>query len=412
MTILLRIKKADILRFIIIFLVVINLNLLNFGDYSQTFRYFTSFVSIITYFYCMFNNKVRTEVRTYSYYMNKWIVVLFALMLVEVFIGLSGREGLLEAIGKVHIFTWCLLFYPTVYVIIKYKDGVKVILKDICIWTTITYLVKIFIWWMFNYRGIEIMHYILYEFGEIWLRNDFQRIPAPCFSGILFATMLYKVLQPYKLRKKIVPILIIMIQLFYANYVFASRAQLISFVGAAIAALVLHRSKSEKKIIEFSIIIVMTIVVIASESFNDFIASLSTHTSSIGNRLYAFNHFFNLLKGNWFFGFQHIYDGNTINGFLGISYLSDTGILENLFCWGIIGFIITLIPFMRMLFICFNKRIKQSSHYVLLITLFLYTLFSTILSNNVYDSNLLFAFPFICALFEVIYIDAKVNMNK
>ena len=403
-----RIKLSGCIRFILIGLMVINLNLLAFGDYFQAFRYITSAASIILFLLCIFNSKIRRVIRKFRYY-NGWLFLITGLMIIEVIIGLMGREGPSEAIGKAHIFTWLLLFYPITYVSVKTKNGVQVLLKDIVFWTVIAYLLKIVVWWLFNYRGIDIMHYVLYEFGKVWLRNGLQRIPPPLFGGILFSAAVFKILQQYRLIKKIPSILMLLMVAFYANNVYASRAQLICFAGATVITIILHRSKGQVKVAEFAGIIATVFIVLMSSVFQEFIEGLSFTTSSMGNRLVAFEHFNSLLKGHLLLGFQHVYSGETINGPLGIAYLSDTGLLENLYCWGVIGFIITIIPFIRMFKICFDRKIRNNQMFPFLLHLFLYTLFSSVLSNNIYDSIRLFALPFICSIFEVVKVQQNID---
>lgn len=405
-----RIKKDSLMEIIITFMIIVNLGLLKFEDYSQFFRYLTSGVSIALFFVCYVSKKIRKLIRPYTSFANKWIFTFMFLMLIEVMIGIANTETFIESAGKAHIFTWFLMFYPIIYIMASYKNGDITLIKNICFWTIVTYVLKTILWWLFNYRGIDLLHYILYEQDERgWVRNGLQRIPAPCFAGILFSVMLQRFLNEKSL-KKVFPAVIICFQLFYAQFVFQSRTQLICFICVITSVIILIHGKAQYKVFAIWAIIIGGLVIGSSGILYDFMWGSSQKISSIENRLYAFARFIDLIKGHLLFGFQHIYKIDTIRGSLGISYVSDMGILSNFFYWGVIGFGITIIPFIRMLIVLMNKAIQKSKDFPLLLGLFLYTTMFSV-PNNIYESVLLFAFPFIMALFEFKKVQYKITFS-
>lgn len=399
-----KINKPSLLGIVLSVLIVLNLNMLNFGDFTQIIRYITTAASVVLFLICRLNRHIWKKIVPKANYMNKWIIVLFVFMLVEVLIGLRGREGFAEAIGKAHIFSWCLLFYPITYYLSKHNGETRLI-KKVCFWSVMAYILRTVVWYMYNFRGKDIMHYVLFEMGRVWMRNGNQRIPDICFSSILFAFMLMKISGSSRFKEKVVPILVVIMQILYANFVYCSRSQIICFAITTAVVIILNRSKARKKIFELIFVFIVGLAVLLSDAFIEFVGGLSTSTSEIGNRVYAFNHFFDLLKGNWLFGFQHVYSGETIRGTLGIAYLSDTGIVENLFCWGIVGFIITTIIFVHWFVITFGKNVKKTSKFPMALALLVMITTYSALSNNIYDSVRLFALPFACALFEFWNID-------
>lgn len=106
---------------------------------------------------------------------------------------------------------------------------------------------KSLIWLLFNNYGIDIMHYVLYEFGDEWMRDGNQRIPSTCFSGILFVVMLYLLDSNNNIFIKIFSIIIIMFNIWYANFVFAARSQIITFIICLVIYVLFNNISKMKK---------------------------------------------------------------------------------------------------------------------------------------------------------------------
>ncbi|WP_278402415.1 hypothetical protein [Megamonas rupellensis] len=398
------IKKANIILFMIMLLIVINLQILNFGDFSKIYRYLTSSISIILFSWCIFDKQIYYQIRLYNKFFSKWIIVFFLFLFLEVINGLLlGGKSITEAIGMTYVYnSWLLLFYPIIYILSTSK-GLKKMSLIIVGLTTFTLILKTLVWWLYNYHGKDVMHYLLYEFGpEPWIREGFQRIPATCFSGILFSFTIYLFFYSKQWKIKLLALIVSLFNIWYANAIFASRAQLIVFFITIVVAVFSMKISMIKKFILNVIFIglIILLTMLNMDTIDEFINSLSRETFSIGIRFIALDYYMDLFSDKWIMGINMMLNEDTLNGSSGLFYLSDLGILGDLFSWGVIGFFLMVIPFFRMIFILKNINNKKDRKYIFGISLIIYTILMSILSNDIYSFRNIFGLPFIIAYFE------------
>ena len=410
-----KIKIENILLIGITFLVIINLQILNFGDYAKVYRYMTFFITVILALFCLLNKKIYHKIFLYSKFFNKWIIIYFTFLFFETINGLLfGGKSITEVVGIAYIYNgWLLLFYPIMYILLR-PNGLKKMTIILSTCTVFALVLKTIVWWIYNYQHKDIMHYLLYEFGpEPWIRDGFQRIPSTCFSGILFSFMIYLFFYTKNWKIKILSVVVNIFNIWYANSVFASRAQMITFVMVLFISFILVRISIVKKIIINIIFILLciTLVIFNMDYINEFINSLTQETFSIGIRFVALDYYINLFTENWMMGIYMLVNEDTINGSRGVFFLSDLGILGDLFAWGIIGFTLMLIPFIRMLFILKKINNKDNKYYVFALSLLLYTIISSCLSNDIYSFRNIFGLSFIIAYFEFWRTNISLKIN-
>lgn len=393
--VMLSIKKLYI--YIITFLIVINLNLLTFGDWTQLYRYITSIISILLFVSVIGNRKIYSRIKSHMYFINIFFILLTIFIILEIMNGLiSNQYGIITCIGKLYTFSWLLLIYPLIY-IYSYNKGLLSIAKIITFFTIISLVMKSLIWLLFNNYGIDIMHYVLYEFGDEWMRDGNQRIPSTCFSGILFVVMLYLLDSNNSIFIKIFSIIIIMFNIWYANFVFAARSQIITFIICLIIYVLFNNISKMKKVFLIILLFGISIYIINTDEFQLFIEGLSIDTYSIGIRFIAFDYYFNLFKDNYFLGISLSINENLISGSEERFFLSDMGNIGNLLSYGILGYIILILPFIRMIYI--SIKFKNNKMIYLRILLIYIVLFS-LMSNDIYSKYYIFGLPFIWSIFE------------
>lgn len=396
-----RIKLYNLCFYLLLILIVINLQLLNFGDFARLYRYLTALISVILGMFCILERKVYCKIRSYCRFMNIWIVLMAAFMMLQVVYGWAvGGFSPYECVGLAYVYSWILLFYPIVYVISS-TNGLQKLLRAIIFLTLLTVFMKTIVWWMFNYKGKDIMHYLLYEFGDIWLRNGRQRIPATCFSGILFAAAVSSILQSRRYRDKIISLFCILINIWYADQVFASRAQLIAFVIAICIPLLCKRNMPVKRGIVYIIFVSGAMIIVNTSQFREILNSFNLQTYSMGTRVKAMVYFGELFREHVLLGFTFVLSEASIRGAAGNFYLSDMGALGDLFGLGIAGFILSMVPFIRMVSNCYVFYKRSDKWFLFALSLATYTILFSMLSNNIYNFRLLFGLPFIMAFFEV-----------
>ena len=373
----LSIKKIYI--YIITFLIVINLNLLTFGDWTQLYRYITSIISILLFISVISNRKIYSRIKSHMYFINIFFILLTIFIILEIMNGLiSNQYGIITCIGKLYTFSWLLLIYPLIY-IYSYNKGLLSIVKIITFFTIISLVMKSLIWLLFNNYGIDIMHYVLYEFGDEWMRDGNQRIPATCFSGILFVVMLYLLDSNNNIFIKIFSIIII------------------TFIICLVIYVLFNNISKMKKVFLIILLFGISIYIINTDEFQLFIEGLSIDTYSIGIRFIAFDYYFNLFKDNYFLGISLSMNENLISGSEGRFFLSDMGNIGNLISYGILGYIILILPFIRMIYISFKFKNNKMMYLRILL---IYTVLFSLMSNDIYSKYYIFGLSFIWSIFE------------
>lgn len=395
-----KIKLQDAFAGCIIFLIVLNLGILNIADLTTLYRYITSAVALILGVGCLCSARVYLKIKNYCHFMNVWLVILFVFLFIEVFYGWSvGSNSLVQNLSYVYIYFWLFLFYPIIYILVC-NNGKKRLIYAICGWTVVALLLKTIVWFLYNYLHKDVMHYLLFEFGSEWIRNGFQRIPATCFSGVLVCAMLYAFYNSTKVQMKILAIVIILFNIWYALTVFASRAQVICLVLGMSVAILLRRNMGIKKMATYLVFIIVAAVGMSTAYFNEFVRSMSLTTYSMGMRVKEMIYYSNLIQKHWLMGFLYVFSNDKIHGPMGTYYLSDLGLFSKIFETGIIGMIIHLLPFVQMFQSCRKYMKKNNKEFLFAVALMVYTISVSFMSNDIYNFRLLFGFPFILAYYE------------
>lgn len=398
-----KIKLYKVFAGIITLLIILELKIMNFGNYETPFRYTIAVTAVLLSCICFTSRNIWRKIRVYCKFFNYWIIVFGIFLFIQALIGfLVGHYRVVSVFSYLYIYIWLLLFYPIIYIIVS-SGGIGKLLKVICTCTVCALLLKTFVWWMYNFRGKDIMHYVLYEFGSVWLRNGYQRIPSTCFSGMLFAAMIYYFINSNKKIMKLVCILIMFLNVWYADVVFASRSQIISFCFMITAVIIFNRSISIKKVMIYIGAVGAGLAFISTTYFKELVESLNVATYSIGTRMSALQYYFSLLKEHWLLGIEFISNEATfVHGSRGNYFLSDIGIIAKLVEFGVLGLPIFLFPLIRSVFICYKAYILKYKELSFMVGLCSYTCVFSVLSNDVYNFRYLFALPFIIAYFEYV----------
>ena len=94
------------------------------------------------------------------------------------------------------------------------------------------------------------------------------------------------------------------------------------------------------------------------------------------------------------------------------NYLSDLGILRNLYQYGVVGLLICIMPFINGLRTSLIGLYNKSQYSTLLLGLTVYTIFSSVGSQNVYDYSRILIIPFILAFIGVVSKNNKILGEK
>lgn len=99
-----KVKIQDIFQGIIIILVIMNLGILNIADTANLYRYITSVVSLIMGLFCICDSRAYSRIKECCYFINRWHIVLFLFLLIEVIYGwAAGKNSLVRGIHALFI---------------------------------------------------------------------------------------------------------------------------------------------------------------------------------------------------------------------------------------------------------------------------------------------------------------------
>lgn len=224
-------------------------------------------------------------------------------------------------------------------------------------------------WLLFNFFHINFGYYQLggrVGFSRYFGNLLFYRISGTFLDGFLFTYTCYLIFRKEtNNRKRLVAILELAFLVFFAVVVYQSRSEIIFFLGTFLVMLIYTVNKKENKYLSmfFTLIFLTILVILFKEKILNFMDTFSINSEngiSTLVRQYEYSYFSQLWKkSNIWLGFGFFLDsGVFINANITL-WLSDMGILLQLYQFGILGFIISIIPFGYGIILCFRILIKK-----------------------------------------------------
>lgn len=312
--------------------------------------------------------------------------------------------------------------YPLMVSYEKNRENEEYLLKSIVIAGTLMYLIKIIIWFLYNYRGIVISPQIIFEYGEEWMRNNLLRLD----DSSLMYLYLFSCLSFYRATEEKKYLVLIILQISFSTVIVAARSTTVALIGLTVFYYLIVGHNFYSKLKKYAIVAVVTIAIVSSSVFQNFVASfkLSGSDSSLSSvtRLNALWYYFNTLTKmdnpfKYFFGLGALstnvsYEKSILRGPLGIYFIEDLGIVGFILQYGIIALVIILV-----LLGTFRKCSKHALYYnnskkiyddsiLLIMCVFV----PSILVQSIFDKSRIVALSFYVSL--IIYYSKKNNQTK
>ena len=296
---------------------------------------------------------------------------------------------------------WLLLIFPLYEII---NSNFNKFFKSINKLGIIILVFKSLIWLSYNFFNKTSL-YMLLGGKEDWYRSvggiSLARISGTFIDGLLLSFAVFKILQKNIVVSKIKYAIEIIFLYFYAAIIYQSRSQILFYTITLLVAIlykILHTNNKFLSTIVFLSCVVL-LIVINMNFLHNFIDSFSLTSKNAGStytRIVEYQYYPELWKqSSILMGFGFTSDGtvvNTINGLIKV-YTSDVGILMVLYQFGIIGFLIAIIPFIEGAIIAaklfFTKNLFKNGYYLIFTV---YYLIST-LNFNPYFVSVNFLLP-------------------
>lgn len=357
----------------------LNLGFLNlFGSFEYSTMFISAILSIILFLLYLFQPLK-------SKFSSKWcliyIILVFVIFLFHIFrlksINISSISVLSVFNNYEGIFLLLLIF--PLYEILNSKNSSKVFLRNLAVLGYLALFIRFGVWIIYNfYEGSNVAPYLLH--GLDWRRtilgHNFIRITGTFLDIYTFLYSLNKVFYGVRNNNiKLFSVFGLVFIFFYSVFVSQYRMVSLAFLMVFIILLFKETYNSTNRIVSRLLLTFLIIIglVVSRNLITDFISSFSAtayNGSSTVTRLKGLP----FLEAEW--KNINIWTGigftNDNMQYMNITYwLSDYGFLANLFQFGIIGFVIYLIPFLHGLWQSITYFFKKSEIYVIGFTVYL-----------------------------------------
>lgn len=385
----------DIYRYFLYLIFFMNLLFFNIvSDLTYTIQNFLVYLT----FLLMGMYLLQRRISKLTIFTSITVLLFFLLIMFNLYRQGLPVNGFLSFNSKIYLlrnFSFILLVFP-ISEILKPKYSLN-FLKVVFVFGILAILFRTFIWMSYNYAGLNIAPGIIEERGVNWTRYGAVRLQALFLDGYVLAYLLCKLLISDS-KNKVSYSLLLLITLFYEGVIYASRSQLIGFSIMFIAIYLLKNKNLLNKLLSFLSLSLASFAILLSPYYEKFIDSFSVSNSDYGAgtmvRIVGRRYYQEIWNQNKLLGFGPISDGNIFAGWK--YYLSDLGIIRMLYQFGIIGFIICLLPILYGCLVGFKNRLHFKG--MLLFCLSLFVLVTSFASQNLYDYNRIMLLPLLLGL--------------
>lgn len=390
-----RLSIQDVYRYFLYVIFFLNLSFFNIlSDLTHGFQYLSVYLTFFLFVIYLLQKRASKATRFTSV-----IVILFLFMvLFNLFrrgIPINGILPFSEKFFYLRNFTYILLAFP-ISEVLKSKNKSD-FLRLIFVLGISAIIFRSVVWFSYNYANLNIAPGIIQERGVNWTRYGAVRLQALFLDGYVLAYVLCKLLLSAS-KHKLSYSLFLLITLFYEGVIYASRSQLIGFCAMFIIIYLFRTKNVRNKVLSLFTLILISLGITLSPYYNEFLDSFSVTNSDYGAgtmvRIVGRKYYQEIWRQVKILGFGQTSDGNIFSGWK--YYLSDLGIIRILYQFGIIGFIICLLPMLYGCYAGFKHRIHFEG--MLLFSLSIFVLITSFASQNLYDYSRIMLLPLLLGM--------------
>lgn len=407
-----KIRKGSTISWLLLFIVLFNLNLLYLIRVpydSNIKRYISSILCLILFSIMSLKNyKVSYNYKFVRHYLLYVLLVQIIICTYSIYKYNESVKDMFMCAGG-YITLW--LFYIIIFIF--ENDGFEFLLNRVCNLQFCCTSIILLHCLIYNYTGISI-----FAITPTLFNNGRLRVSLGSLGGLFACYMFYRLLKGNHKNKAFIYVVIELIAIFYCE---TSRASEFAIVCSLIIMWLFNKDYSIKKIFKFEIALVSVVIAINSGLFNSILSNFSIDPNinekamSTLARYNAIEYFSKFTKANPLIGMGWVrpYTPSleTIwSGPMHKAFFDDLGFLGQYFRLGILGAMIYIALVVRMIYIV-AKISKENEKNTFLIGLLSYVI-CTMISLNCFDSQRIFVVPFYLAIFEYVYKMDRINKSK
>ena len=372
-----KIKYTSIYAYLIYIIVFLNLGFFNLiMPFEYTGMLLAAVISIITFFIYIFQPvKYKLPGKWYQIY----LMLIFCIYIYHFFnlkkTNISSMT-ILSAFNNNEGIFLLLLVFP-IYEILKGNDKEK-FLKNLAILGYLALMIRLIVWGMYNFINIDIAPYMIrgLDWNRMVLGRSFIRVSGTFLDIYTFIYSINAFFKSiYSHHYKISAFIGILFIFLYSVLISQYRMVSLALLSVLILVILKETYNSQRRLLNvlLFIMLIILIMIIGHGIIMNFINSFSLNAStgsSTSTRLNGLPFIEEEWKNSSIWnGFGFSNDNMT---YMNMTYwLSDYGFLANLFQFGIIGFLICLVPFIYGIYFSIVSFFKEKNIYVLGFTVYL-----------------------------------------
>lgn len=372
-----KIKYTSIYAYLIYIIVFLNLGFFNLiMPFEYTGMLLAAVISIITFFIYIFQPvKYKLPGKWYQIY----LMLIFCIYIYHFFnlkkTNISSMT-LLSAFNNNEGIFLLLLVFP-IYEILKGNEKEK-FLKNLAILGYLALMIRLIVWGMYNFINIDIAPYMIrgLDWNRMVLGRSFIRVSGTFLDIYTFIYSINAFFKSiYSHHYKISAFIGILFIFLYSVLISQYRMVSLALLSVLILVILKETYNSQRRLLNvlLFIMLIILIMIIGHGIIMNFINSFSLNAStgsSTSTRLNGLPFIEEEWKNSSIWnGFGFSNDNMT---YMNMTYwLSDYGFLANLFQFGIIGFLICLVPFIYGIYFSIVSFFKEKNIYVLGFTVYL-----------------------------------------
>lgn len=425
-----QIKVSTIIRYYIMFLIVMNVSLTKIayrylGWFASTYHIImlSGISAVALCLYCVLNRNVRRKLIPYSRYLKKICMLTTIVIFIEL-ITTWARYGISVRNFSYTFYTYMFIYlvYPLAYLLVINDINFSKMIKTIVVYTVLSLILRWVIANVYNSTGTVLIPSIPTECAsDGWSRNGNMRINPPCFIVLLVPLCMYYYYCTNKKLNRLYSIVGIAIAFLYTLYVHQARSFLVYLSASVLIGYLVKKREISRKLVAIIAEIFVLTLVLNTQYVNSLFASFSSESnlaSSTTTRLISLEYYLSIFRNHPLTGLGALWKGfdgslSIIQGPFGYACLEDLGLLGGVFRFGILGALLYFSIIIRMInrlkFSLKMRNILHEDWFMLLFCCFCsYMLFG--INIDWFYQLIAFSLPFAIVIFE--YPEIKYNKEK
>lgn len=402
-------KYSDILKCLIKIMIIMKLGFVKllgvwipmFADPYDTYP--ECILYLILTFLCVFFALAVYGEKPSAYFNFELLIVLFVAFGGIINALKWNNLELITATSNAMLYFYLLLAYP-VYVLLKRRLWkFDELLDFILFWGTIANVLKMVNCAAWFFTGKVIWTNLISNAN--WILNDSIRINPPFANLLIIPFSYYKMSAERNNKKRIKYLIPIIVSILYSALVHQARSVLLYQIIVLLVMFTIEHVNSRKKIIRYYVLLAVSVIVINTPSFENFVNSFSPDNTVSGGstiaRFSAIIKFAAMYEKHPFWGMGFLEEAKKNVGGIGagLGHLDDIGILGTFFSLGI-PFLLLAILLLGRNFYLVHKIKKYNQGYALLLTGMAVILITTGINISWFNEIYAFAMPFYLGIVE------------